>query len=192
MRDSRSKRRSTSAFSAGVLALGIGLILIGLYAALALSQTQRDRASQPLTSIPVAVNYPAPDLKLITLQGQSAALKDYSGQVILVNLWATWCPPCRAEMPVLQAYYEAHQPQGFALIAVNAGDSPTEVLAFVDNAGLTFPVWLDPKDAALRAFRTNALPSSFVIDRSGQVRLAWSGAIERKTLEKYVTPLIDQ
>lgn len=175
-----------------MLVLGIGLILIGLYIALALSQVGQDKPRQPLGSIPVAVNYPAPDLKLDTLHGQSASLEDYRGQVILVNLWATWCPPCRAEMPVLQAYYESHQKQGFVLIAVNAGDSATEVQAFVEKTGLTFPIWLDPNNSALRAFRTTGLPSSFVIDRAGQIRLAWSGAIERKTLEKYVTPLINQ
>jgi len=129
---------------------------------------------------------------LDTLHGQSASLEDYRGQVILVNLWATWCPPCRAEMPVLQAYYESHQKQGFVLIAVNAGDSAADVKTFVDQTGLTFPVWLDPNNAALRAFRTTGLPSSFVINRDGQIRLAWSGAIERKTLEKYVTPLLNQ
>ncbi|MGQ9832618.1 MAG: TlpA family protein disulfide reductase [Candidatus Villigracilaceae bacterium] len=166
------------------------MLLLGIYAAFALTGSDQSEPAQPTGPIPVSVNYPAPDLTLDTLQGKDAALKDYLGQVVLVNLWATWCPPCKAEMPTLQAYYQAHKAQGFILIAVNAGDSASEVQMFVDKLGLTFPIWLDPNHAALRAFRTTGLPSSFVIDRDGQVRLAWSGAVERQTLEKYVTPLL--
>lgn len=189
-RNSRSKHRSTLVFSPGWFALGIGLLLLGIYAAFALTDIGQSEPAQPIGPIPVSLNYPAPDLALDTLQGKGAALKDYLGQVVLVNLWATWCPPCKAEMPTLQAYYQAHKAQGFTLIAVNAGDSASEVQMFVDKLGLTFPIWLDPNNAALRAFRTTGLPSSFVIDRGGQVRLAWSGAVEHQTLEKYVTPLL--
>lgn len=165
-------------------------MLVGLLAGLALTLGRQDAPPQPLSAVPALVDYPAPDLRLDTLDGKSTSLKNYAGQVVLVNLWAVWCPPCKAEMPVLQAYYQTHHEQGFTLIAINAGDTQEQVRAFVTGNGLTFPVWLDPDGAASRAFRSMGLPSSYVVDRSGRVRLAWSGAVERETLETYVTPLI--
>lgn len=186
----RTSRRSRSLL--GLLSIIAGLLLIGLLAIFIFLDDKQKASPRPMDAMPVSVNYPAPDLRLDDLSGGQVSLEDYLGQVILVNLWATWCPPCKAEMPVLQAYYEAHKRQGFALVAINAGDPPEDVEAFVQTIGLTFPVWLDPQSAATRAFRTAGLPSSYVIDRSGQIRLAWSGAVERETLEKYVTPLINQ
>jgi len=112
--------------------------------------------------------------------------------VLLVNHWATWCPPCKAEMPTLQAYYEKHGDQGFTIIAIDAGEPATEVEKFVKSHTLTFPVWLDPTQVATVVFRNPGLPSSYVIDRKGNVRLAWAGAISQKTLEKYVTPLVEE
>jgi thiol-disulfide isomerase/thioredoxin len=113
--------------------------------------------------------------------------------VVLVNLWATWCPPCKAEMPTLEAYYQAHQTDGFVTFAVDDGDPVDAVAAFVDQYNLSFTVLLDPTyEATDRAFKTRNLPSSFVIDRDGNVRLRWVGEIDRATLEKYVTPLITE
>jgi peroxiredoxin len=94
-------------------------------------------------------------------------------------------------MPTLEAYYQAHQSDGFVTIAVNDGDPEDAVEAFVDDYGLSFPIWLDPTYKATdEAFKTRNLPSSFVIDREGNVRLRWVGEINRDALEKYVTPLI--
>jgi len=122
--------------------------------------------------------------------GEIESLADYRQNVVLVNNWATWCPPCRAEMPTLQAYYEAHKDQGFTLLAIEAGDPPGQVAQFVQAYGLTFNVWLDADKAALVAFKNPNLPNSYVIDRAGMVRYAWTGAIRRAMLEKYVTPLL--
>ena len=94
-------------------------------------------------------------------------------------------------MPTLEAYYQAHRTDGFVTIAVNDGDPDEDVATFVQDYGLTFPVWLDPTyQATNHAFKTHSLPSSFVIDREGYVRLRWVGEIDRTSLEKYVTPLI--
>jgi peroxiredoxin len=95
-------------------------------------------------------------------------------------------------MPTLKEYFEDHQEKGFVVIAIEAGEPVSEVAQFADEYGLTFPVWADPDQKALSAFRNNALPNSYVIDRRGQVRLAWTGAINREMLEKYVTPLLEE
>jgi len=146
--------------------------------------------SDPST-VPAQVNYPAPQLTLTDLSGVSHSLDQYRGQVVLVNLWATWCPPCKEEMPTLQAYQNKHGNQGFVIIAVNDGDPTQDVAQFVQDYKLTFLVWLDPTYIATeQAFKTLNLPSSYVIDRNGTVRLMWVGAINKAMLEKNVTPII--
>ena len=170
------------------LLLALGLTLIGIAAFFIL----RDIPPQnELSTVPVQVNFPAPELTLTDTQGNSHALDDYQGQVVLVNLWATWCLPCKEEMPALQAFYDKYQKNGFVIIAVNDGDPTADVLQFVKDYELTFPVWLDPTYIATeRAFKTLNLPSSFVIDPDGTTRLMWMGGISRTMLEKHVAPLI--
>lgn len=175
--------------------LGAGLILLGLAVFFAWPKTEtvvaETTSGNDSLTTPVEVNYEAPGLSLTGLDGMEHQMTDHLGEVVLVNLWATWCPPCKAEMPTLEAYYQAHQADGFVTIAINDGDPADEVAEFVQEYGLTFPVWLDPTYKATDiAFKTRNLPSSFVIDREGYVRLRWVGEIDRATLEKYVTPLI--
>jgi len=92
-------------------------------------------------------------------------------------------------MPDLQQYFERHQKDGFTILAVNIGESAEQVAQFKTQAGLTFPVWLDPGEETLRALNTISLPYSVVIDRAGEVKYAWSGATCLSTLEAEITPL---
>ncbi|MBN1668486.1 MAG: TlpA family protein disulfide reductase [Anaerolineales bacterium] len=180
----------------GFFVAGAGLILLAIaFALLARPDEQAARAGDTAagntaSAIPSPVNYAAPELTLNRVDGQSASLSDYRGQVVLVNNWATWCPPCRAEMPELEAFYRRHQDEGFTLIGISAGDSQAQVEAFIAEYGVTFPMWLDPDEQSMRAFQTEYLPSSFVIDRAGTVRLAWTGAISLEMLEAHVAPLL--
>ena len=171
--------------------LGLGLILIG---ASGYSILQETSAPPDLSAVPAKANFSAPELTLSDLQGVSRSLTDdYRGQVVLVNLWATWCPPCKEEMPALQAYYDKYHGDGFTIIAVNDGDPTPDVIQFVEEYQLTFPVWLDPTYIATeQAFKSLNLPSSYVIDRAGMVRLMWVGGINQKSLEEYVTPIIKE
>ncbi|RPJ29365.1 MAG: TlpA family protein disulfide reductase, partial [Chloroflexi bacterium] len=98
---------------------------------------------------------------------------------------------CKEEMPTLQAFYDKYKESGFVIIAINDGESKADVLQFVKDYELTFPVWLDPTYIATeQAFNTLNLPTSFVIDRDGTVRLTWVGGINSRMLEKHVAPLI--
>jgi thiol-disulfide isomerase/thioredoxin len=170
--------------------LGLGLILIAASGYLIL---QNNSAQSDLSAVPAQVNYAAPELTLTDTQGITHSLADYKGQVVLVNLWATWCPPCKEEMPVIEAYYNKYKDDGFVIIAINDGDPAPDVIQFVEDYGLTFPVWLDPTYIATeQAFKTINLPSSFIIDRDGMIRLQWVGGINRRTLDKFVTPLIEE
>jgi cytochrome c biogenesis protein CcmG, thiol:disulfide interchange protein DsbE len=168
------------------LALGLTLIASSAFFILRDVLPQND-----LSTVPVQVNFPAPELTLTDTEGVSHSLADYRGQVILVNLWATWCQPCKEEMPTLQAFYDKYRKNGFVIIAVNDGDPTADVLQFVKDYELTFPIWLDPTYTATeQAFKTLNLPSSFVIDQRGTTQLMWVGGISRGMLEKHVIPLI--
>ena len=174
------------------------LILVGLGIILIVSSTFfifRDTSLQKkdFSAVPVKVNYSAPELTLNDTLGVSHSLSDYRGQVVLVNLWATWCIPCTKEMPTLQAFYNKHKDDGFVVIAINDGDPTSDVLQFAKDYDLTFPIWLDPTYLATeKAFKTMNLPSSFVIDRSGTVKLMWVGGISREMLDARIAPLITE
>ncbi len=172
---------------------GVGLVLLGVAAFALLPKPDSQPSTTEYSTIPLEVNYAAPDLSLSALDGTPTSLADDRGQVVLVNLWATWCPACKAEMPTLQSFYDKYKGNGFAVVAINDGDPTADVTQFVKDYALTFPVWLDPKYVATeQAFKSMNLPSSYVIDRNGVIRLQWVGEISSAMLEKYVTPLITE
>ena len=173
-----------------LLFLGLGLLLIVASA----FYIYRDVSLRSdFSTVPVQVNFAAPELILTDSQGVTHSLADYRGQVVLVNIWATWCPPCKQEMPTLQTFYNKYIDQGFTIVAINDGDPTPDVLQFLEDYQLSFPVWLDPTyKTTERAFQTLNLPSSYVIDRNGIVRLTWVGGISRRMLDKYVPAIITE
>lgn len=125
----------------------------------------------------------APDFELVTMDGQSARLSDLRGKVVLLNFWATWCPPCKAEMPDLEALYREHgAAQGFVVVGVNYEEDAAPVQAFVRERRLSFPVWLDRRGTAAAKLGVRGLPVSFIIDREGYIRDAWNGQIAREAM----------
>ncbi|MBI5353929.1 MAG: TlpA family protein disulfide reductase [Chloroflexi bacterium] len=190
----KNYRRRKNKSSGMNIIIGAGLVLIGLAALLMLPGKNNTDTSQSESRsvVPVEVNYPAPELSLQNVSGQNETLTDYQDQVVLVNNWATWCPPCKAEIPTLEAYYKTHKEEGFVIIGVEAGETQKDVLTFVQEHDMTYPVWFDLYGAALNAFHNESLPSSYVIDRKGVIRLSWVGEISREMLEKYVTPLLTE
>jgi len=170
-----------------------GFFLIGaIFLPLLLNEQKPALDGSAAVRPPVIMNETVPSLPLTDLQGSPVSLDDYRGKVVLVNNWATWCPPCKAEMPELQAYYLAHLQQGFVIIAIESGEPAATVANFARQLGLTFPVWLDQHGAALTAFKNMSLPSSYVVDRQGTLRMSWTGSVNQATLEKYVTPLLEK
>jgi cytochrome c biogenesis protein CcmG/thiol:disulfide interchange protein DsbE len=172
-------------FAGGLVAMGVMFLLIK-------DNQSGDVVSSTtdISAVPLQMDYPAPELELVTLDGVPVSLADFRGSVVLVNLWATWCPPCREEMPTLNAFYEKYKDQNFLLIAINQEEPREVVQPFVEEFGLTFPVWLDEDYLAEDAFKTVHLPSSYVIGRDGRVRLMWIGGISRENLEKSVPEII--
>ena len=176
-----------------IILAGLGIItLISVGLILSTNQGEAIESIDALAFPPIEVNQLAPELTLFDLDSNEVSLTDFQGEVILVNNWATWCPPCREEMPEFKTYYDKYKNQGFQVVAIEAGEPEAEVRNFVEQAGLDFVILLDPENKSLITFQHNSLPNSFVIDRKGNLRLAWLGAINGPTLEKYVTPLLKE
>jgi peroxiredoxin len=114
----------------------------------------------------------APDFTLPTLEGESITLSDLNGSAILINIWASWCPPCRAEMPAMQSIYEKYHDDGFIILAVNATnqDSLPSVNQFIQSNQLTFPVLLDTDGKVSTSYQLLSLPTSLFVDKNGIVQ----------------------
>jgi peroxiredoxin len=130
-------------------------------------------AAAPLD--PIVVELQAPALELLRVDGTPLSLHSLRGKVVLVNFWATWCEPCIAEMPALQALRDALAPTGFEVLGVNFQEGPTRIDAFVRKNGISFPVVRDTDGAVVRAWNARVFPSSFVVDREGRIRYVMVG-----------------
>lgn len=133
---------------------------------------------------------PAPDFTLQGLDGKPVTLRQLKGQVVLINMWATWCPPCRAEMPTIEASYQRYRAQGFTVLAVNLQEDPQTVATFMRQRGLTFPALLDRDAGVSNLYRTSVLPSSFFVDRRGVIRAVYRGPMPRSVIAGTVEQLL--
>jgi peroxiredoxin len=137
---------------------------------------------------PLDVGSRAPEYAVMTLEGDSIALSSFRGDVVLLNIWATWCPPCVKEMPALQRLHEALGRSGLSIVAVSVDAPPSlsnvmgafsgDIRAFADRFGLTFTVLHDPSGRIQSRYQVNGLPTTFLIDRDGRVRRKVMGAAE--------------
>jgi len=109
------------------------------------------------------------DFTLTDLQGKSWTLKDLKGKVVLVNFWATWCPPCQKEMPDLDALYKRFQDQGFVILAISEDEETAKVAPFIAERKISYPILLDPGQKVNNLFQVDGIPKSFVYDRDGKL-----------------------
>jgi peroxiredoxin len=159
-----------------------GLAVVAAGVVVFLAWTSRDRLS------PVEVGSPAPGFSAFDLEGNTVTLDDHRGKVLLVNLWATWCTPCKAEMPSMQRLYEEIQDDDFEILAVSidqvTGDHEPgnplggKIEAFADSLNLTFPVLHDPEGGISVIYQASGVPESFVLDRDGILVRKVSGPTE--------------
>ncbi len=164
------------------IAFGLGaLLLVG--GLLALAAQTRVSASRSGSAVEFTLN---------DFSGKAVSLGDYRGHPVLVNLWASWCPPCRAEMPTLIQFYKQHQPAGLVLLAVNSADNAESAKQFMQQAQMPFPVLYDPEGQVERMMKVDGLPSSFLFDRDGALRFSWTGQIPQSVLDQRVLPLLSQ
>lgn len=119
-----------------------------------------------------------PPLALRDLEGRAHRLEDYRGKVVLVNFWATWCDPCRAEMPAMNKLRASLAGRPFAVLAVNLAESESRVRRFMEQVPLDFTVLLDRDSGAAKAWKARVLPVSFVLDAEGRIRHSALGEID--------------
>ncbi len=166
-----------------MLWIGMIIVLIAIVGVFALGTVGNISAARPTGALDFVSN---------DFSGKSIHLSDYRGKPVLVNLWASWCPPCRAEMTDLIRYYNSHQADGLVLLAVNSEDNSDSAQQFVREKQMPFPVLFDPNGNAERTFGANGLPSTYLIDRTGALRFSWTGQISPSILDQRVTPLLAQ
>ena len=138
--------------------------------------------------LPVEVGTIAPDFPATDMAGRPVTLEDLRGQVVLLNIWATWCAPCREEMPSLERLHRELSDDGLRIVAVSVdaapgvldrdGRSGGDVAAFARELGLTFTIWRDPDGGIQRTYRTTGVPETFVVGRDGVIRKKVIGAME--------------
>jgi cytochrome c biogenesis protein CcmG, thiol:disulfide interchange protein DsbE len=123
----------------------------------------------------------APEYSTRTLDGDPVSLADLRGEVVLLNVWATWCAPCRQEIPELQALHEAHADEGLRVVGVSVDNRSVEpqIREFIDQVGMTYDVWWDPDQTAVSTFDAMGVPLTVLIDREGRITWRHLGAFER-------------
>lgn len=138
---------------------------------------------------PIARGSEAPEFALQTVDGETFRLSRHRGQVVLLNFWATWCGPCRIEMPALQRQHERSSAGGFIVAGVNAGESREDVKSYGDELGLEFPLLLDPQEEVQRLYQIRAYPTSVLIDQEGRVARVHFGVLTEELLDQYLMDL---
>jgi cytochrome c-type biogenesis protein len=124
---------------------------------------------------------PAPAYQARTLDGDSVTLAELRGEVVLLNVWATWCVPCRQEIPELQALYEEHADRGLRVVGVTVDSRSAEeqVQRFIQDFGMTYEVWVDPDQTAVSTFEAIGVPLTVLVDRDGRIVWRHLGAFQR-------------
>ncbi len=148
------------------------------------SLKQKDSTVTPTG--PIQVGLPAPNFTFPDLNGQKVSLFDHRGKVVLVNVWATWCPPCRDEMPSMQKLYERFKGKNFEILAVSIDFKGRDIVApFMQELNLTFPALLDPNGSMKRLYGITGVPESFIIDKDGIVVEKIIGPLDWATPEVF-------
>jgi len=133
----------------------------------------------------------APDFQLQNLDGQTVFLGDLRNKPVLINFWATWCPPCRGEMSYIQEIYEEWSDKGLVLLAINIGESSSKAEEFLQSNNLSFTVLLDTKQAIAQRYHITGIPTTFFIDKDGIIQGKVIGAFQNKTqIEDGLTKII--
>jgi len=140
----------------------------------------------------IAVGDPAPDRELPLLDGSGQlSLADHRGRWVLVNLWASWCEPCRTEAPELEAFWRRRRGQGVTVLGINVQDSSGDARRFVREYRLTYPQLRSVGDERSEAFASTGVPENFLIDPRGRLAMIWRGPLDERLLQERVAPLLE-
>jgi thiol-disulfide isomerase/thioredoxin len=172
-------------------------LLASVVAAVIASGTLSSATAQrpPDPNTPAVGNHPgslSSDFTLKTVAGDTVRLADYRGRPVLINFWASWCSPCRSEMPLIIAAYRAHEDTGLAVLALNLTDQERmrHVRRFVDEFAMPFPVLLDEKGRVRRSYRLLGIPTTVFIGADGVIRAVHPGPITSEALERGLAEIL--
>jgi thiol-disulfide isomerase/thioredoxin len=140
---------------------------------------------------PPQTGQPAPDFYFETPEGESTSLSQLQGTPVLVNFWATWCGPCRAEMPFLQQIHQDWPADKLVLLAVNVGENSSQVSQFMESAGFSFTVLLDQQAAVARRYNVTGIPATFFIDKEGVIEDVQVGAFQSQAAIETILDQLD-
>jgi thiol-disulfide isomerase/thioredoxin len=126
-------------------------------------------------SVPLAAGAPAPGFQLDSLDGKPVNLADYKGQVVMLNFWASWCGPCRQEMPILEQMHKQYHSKGFTLVGVNVEPDSRAALKWLKGMPVSFPILFDHESVASKLYEVQGMPNTVIIDRQGRVRFIHRG-----------------
>lgn len=178
----------------------VGLLIILLAIGVVQRQAEEKQSAERLnegsdveflpTDEGLAKGETAPDFELTTLDGEKARLSDYKGKKVILNFWASWCPPCRAEMPDMQKYYEDQaDEENVEILAVNLTTEDRgmdKITAFIEEFNLTFPVPMDSEGDIGKLYQAAAIPTTYMIDTEGKVRNKIVGPMSEQMMEEFV------
>ncbi len=174
----------------GRLAGGLlGLVLLGLLVAPGCTSSAADIIREPGPPPPdklppaVVVGRLAPDFILTDLEGNTVTLSDFRGKVVFINFWATWCPPCRAEMPEIEAIHQEYKGQDVVVIGVDLMETEDEVRQFVQRGGYSWTFVIDTTGEVGRNYGVTAIPTSFFLDKDGVIQAISIGAMTKRQME---------
>ncbi len=167
----------------------IGLVSWGIYDYVRSSDEGMKEQTEQQEEVGINQGNIAPNFTLETLEGGKTKLTDYRGKNIIVNFWATWCPPCRAEMPDMQSFYDKHHDEDFVILAVNLTSTESNrsnIQPFLEELGVTFPVLLDEENEVAEEYKVVGYPTSYFIDKAGTIRYKVVGPMNREFMQKQV------
>ena len=174
-----------------VAAVMIALGILMVAAAGIILATNSGGSSTSTGSGPARIGAHLDNFSLPDLNGKAVQLSDYAGRPVLINAWATWCPPCQMEMPDLNAYYQKYRSQGLVILAVNAGETASQASTYVQQLGLTFPVLLDSDERLMDVLHINDYPTSILVGRDGVVKAIHIGRMTQQIIESEITPFLN-
>jgi peroxiredoxin len=134
----------------------------------------------------------APNFQLETLEGETVKLSDFKGQGVFLNFWATYCPPCKEEMPYMQNQYEEFKDKGVTILAIDVGEPKVTVEKFAKRYGLTFPILLDQNQEVLNSYGVGPIPVTFLIDEDGKVVERVTASLSEEAIKNYMISIMPE
>lgn len=180
----------------------LGLVSWGIYDTMkkndavkaSLASSEQVIEGLDMSSLTIGINKGnlAPEFELRTLDGEIIKLSDFRGKKLIVNMWATWCPPCRAEMPDMQKFYDKYKDEDVAILSVNMTTSEKsvgDISKFLNEFEITFPVVLDEENSVAMTYQTFSLPTSYIIDSKSIIQQKVTGPMNYEMMDKMISEI---